>query len=86
MIHRIAYAHRQCHFLQVATPPPSDGQIRSTIATLKDSAKLLLAQASSLMERAAKLEDDLSRRDESRVRSIGKSQVGPELDGNQGSQ
>jgi hypothetical protein len=69
------------HLLGVESPSPSDEQIRSTIATLRDSARLLLAQASALIEKAAKLEDALSRRHESRVQSIGKVPAGPELDG-----
>lgn len=74
----------QWHLLQMASPPPSDEQIRATIAVLRDSARLLLAQASALMEKAANLEDGLSRRDEAREQSlgIGKPPAGPELDGN----
>jgi hypothetical protein len=62
--------------------PPSDEQIRSTIATLRESARLLLAQASSLIEKAAKLEDSLARHDERRSPSAGTPPAGPELDGN----
>jgi hypothetical protein len=66
----------------MASPLPSDEQIRSTITTIRESAILLAAQASSLIEKAAKLEDSLARRGEARTQSIGKPPAGPELDGN----
>jgi hypothetical protein len=66
----------------VATLPPSDEQLRSTIATLRATAQQLLIQASTLVEKAAKLEDTLARRDQERTEFMGKPPEGPELDGN----
>jgi hypothetical protein len=64
------------------TALPSDDQLRETIASLRASAKQLFAQASDLIEKAAKLEDALARQNQSQSHFSGNPPTGPEHDGN----
>ena len=60
----------------------SDEEIRSTIFTLRASARRLAEQASYLMEKAAKLEDKLSRRNDVEHNRFRRPPAEPDRDGN----
>jgi hypothetical protein len=81
MIHGIHERRDLWQALVVGNQPLSDEQIRSTIETLRASARQLVAEASTLIEKAAKLEDSFVR-SEARVEFKADPSKARDMDGN----